>query len=122
MIVLQNTSAAQKVHATVDRLAVHRSPPCVGFLKVNSDAALARGLRIGPGIVIQDSREFVVAASSQVLSAGVAPFVAEALALLRGITLAQDCGISPCVFEADSKQEVEMVVNRLSPLSEVRWV
>ncbi|KAL5740194.1 hypothetical protein ACOSQ2_029374 [Xanthoceras sorbifolium] len=68
---------------------------------------------VGLGIICRDHSGSVLAASAQKLIAGYSVFIAEALAVLRGLQFALASGLLPVVLETDSL-DVAFVINNPS--------
>ncbi|KAK2634134.1 hypothetical protein Ddye_028926 [Dipteronia dyeriana] len=82
-------------------------PPLEGVFKVNSDVVLDRDkLVVGVGLVVRNCQG-LIATSAQRICASYTLLVAEAVAVLHGINLAIDIGLTPFVIEKD----VLVVVN-----------
>ncbi|KAK2639011.1 hypothetical protein Ddye_026806 [Dipteronia dyeriana] len=78
-------------------------PPVAGKFKMNTDTAIdSIGGRAGIDIIFRDSEGNVLASCSQKIMVGYTPQVVEAVALLRGLMLAQDVGIWPWEVELDA--------------------
>ncbi|KAK3188891.1 hypothetical protein Dsin_028452 [Dipteronia sinensis] len=96
------------------------SPPAIGQLKMNTDAALdAESGRVGVGITIRNHLGEVMASSAQSVEAGHSPQVAEALAIFRGLIFARDSWLLPCSVESDAQVIVNLINSDDTPLSEV---
>ncbi|KAK3229296.1 hypothetical protein Dsin_001177 [Dipteronia sinensis] len=68
-------------------------PPCLGRFKLNCDATINKlGRSVRVGIVVHDCYGYVVASNTQRIQATYNPQVAEAVAIYRGIMLAQEAG------------------------------
>ena len=75
--------------------------PDLGSYKINSDAALDMvGHTVGVGVVIRNSDGLVMASNSQEIATTFSPQVAEAVAICRGLQLAVDSGLIPCMLES----------------------
>ena len=78
-------------------------PPLSGLFKINCDAFIDLvGQIVRVGIVICDETGFVMASSSQRITAIYTPQVADVVAILRGLQLAIDTCIHPVVVESDA--------------------
>ncbi|KAK3230321.1 hypothetical protein Dsin_002202 [Dipteronia sinensis] len=97
--------------------------PVVGIYKVNTDAAIQSAHnRVGIGIMIRDNMGNVMGCSTQVLEACFSPQVAEATAILRGISFAIDSGLLLTVFESDAKVVVDLINSGTAPRDETGTV
>ncbi|KAL6218517.1 hypothetical protein ACLB2K_011727 [Fragaria x ananassa] len=86
------------------------SPPPVGWVKVNSDAAWLPSSSAGLGVIIRDSSERVIGGLAE---AAVIPSVegAEAEAILRGVELAISLNLKQIIVESDSKQLISELLS-----------
>ncbi|KAK2643243.1 hypothetical protein Ddye_025006 [Dipteronia dyeriana] len=88
------------------------NPPGAGLYKLNTDAALlAENCSVGVGVVIRNEGGLVMAATTQRIEATYVLEVAEAVAMLRGITLAVYIGLVPVIIESDHHNLVRKVVD-----------
>ncbi|KAL5802996.1 hypothetical protein ACOSQ4_031301 [Xanthoceras sorbifolium] len=112
-----------KFPSVVRHKDVKWKPPNAGMFKINTDAGVdvSKG-HIGIGVVIRDHRGFVVALCAQGLDSLFSPSIAEALAILRGVKLAIDNGLSLFCLESDADVVVKMITSKFVPLSEIRVV
>ncbi|KAK0593300.1 hypothetical protein LWI29_034527 [Acer saccharum] len=62
-------------------------------------------------MVIRDDSGFVLACSSQVLTASFSAQTAEIMAIGRAIVFSRDCGLFPCVLESDAEVVVKWILN-----------
>ncbi|KAK3198904.1 hypothetical protein Dsin_022319 [Dipteronia sinensis] len=86
-----------------DPVVVRWQPLGMGYYKINSNATVDCGsATVGVGLTIHDCEGFVMAVSAQRIQANYSPQVAEAVALLHGIILAADAGLSSIVVESDA--------------------
>ncbi|KAL5820684.1 hypothetical protein ACOSQ3_022566 [Xanthoceras sorbifolium] len=70
--------------------------PSLGWLKLNTEPAFdSCRRRLGFGVVICDSKGLVMLSGSLVFDGFFSPEIAEAMAILRGVQLAQEMGFSP---------------------------
>ena len=84
--------------------------PPVGFFKVNVDgAAFDDGRPSCIGVVIRDSRGFLIAASNKILPASFSAEITESLALQEGVLLASDLGISHVLVESDALSVIQAI-------------
>ena len=82
----------------------------VGFFKVNVDgAAFDDGRPSCIGVVIRDSRGFLIAASNKVLPASFFAEITESLALQEGVLLASDLGISHVLVELNALSVIQAI-------------
>ncbi|KAL5823849.1 hypothetical protein ACOSQ4_021749 [Xanthoceras sorbifolium] len=94
--------------------------PCVGAFKINVDAACNRsGGRSGTGIVIRNAQGTVVDAAALVFQGFSSVEVAEARAILGGLSLAVDNGWYPIFIESDSLNVVRLCKGDSFSLSEI---
>ncbi|KAK3230018.1 hypothetical protein Dsin_001899 [Dipteronia sinensis] len=85
-------------------------PPEVGFFKLNTYAAIdVQKWCVGLGMVVRDHFGAVKAYSTQRIEARYSASVAEALAILRGISFAIYCGYDHLVIESDALGVVNMI-------------
>ncbi|KAL6134961.1 hypothetical protein ACLB2K_067189 [Fragaria x ananassa] len=86
------------------------SPPPVGWVKVNSDAAWLPSSSAGLGVIIRDSSGRVIGGLAE---AAVIPSVegAEAEAILRGVELAISLNLKQIIVESDSKQLISELLS-----------
>ncbi|KAK3183220.1 hypothetical protein Dsin_030506 [Dipteronia sinensis] len=85
-------------------------PPEVGFFKLNTDAAIdVQKWCVGLGMVVRDCFGAVKAGSIQRIEARYSASVAEALAILRGISFAIYCGYDHLIIESDALGVVNMI-------------
>nr|POE67812.1 hypothetical protein CFP56_29351 [Quercus suber] len=63
-----------------------------------------------PGVVIQDNRGDVLAASSKVLSASFSAEISEALAMQEGVLCAAEMEVSHAIFESDSLSIIKQLL------------
>lgn len=77
-------------------------PPTVGFLKLNTDAAVRGESGCGLGGVVRDDMGAVVWGFAQRRDGVLSVDVAEALAVKEGVHLAATRGVSNLVIEVDS--------------------
>ena len=82
----------------------------MGFFKVNVDgAALDDGRPSSIGVVIRDSRGFLIAASNKILSAPFPAKIIEAMALQERVLLASDTGISHVIVESNALSIIQAI-------------
>ncbi|KAK4847823.1 hypothetical protein QYF36_006261 [Acer negundo] len=85
------------------------NPFSPGHYKVNCDATLDAKRRNGFGLVIRDSNDFVMAASSQVMVGSFNAQAAEVIGILKGIQFSTDCGLFLCSFEFNAEVVVRWI-------------
>ena len=86
-----------------------QAPPS-GFFKVNvDDAASNDGRPSSIGVVIRDSRGFLIAASNKILPTPFSAEITEAMALQEGVLLASDMGISHVIVESDALSIIQAI-------------
>ena len=84
--------------------------PPLGFFKVNVDgAALDDGRPSSIGVVIRDSRGFLIAASNKILPAPFPAKIIEAMALQEGVLLASNMGISHVIVESNALSIIQAI-------------
>ncbi|KAF7809654.1 reverse transcriptase [Senna tora] len=89
---LEGTSGPGPSHSS-EKVGVKWVPPCDGCFKINSDATFSNpGERSGVGVVIRDNMGVVVDGASLCTRAP-SCFGAEALALLKGMEMAESLGL-----------------------------
>ncbi|KAL5854145.1 hypothetical protein ACOSQ4_003947 [Xanthoceras sorbifolium] len=99
---------------------LHWEAPSPSWVKLNSNAAIdLPNKKIDFGVVIRDYESRVIAAMASSLSSMVSVECAEGLAMLEGLKLAVDVGVSHCVVETDAASLVSLVVNKLTPRSDI---
>ena len=95
-------------------------PPDPGMYKINSDVVLDMvGHMVGLGVVIRNSDGLVMSSSSQKITTTFFPQVAEAVAISRGLQLAIDSGLTPCMLESDAEVVVKWINNVVPLCSEI---
>ncbi|KAK2655636.1 hypothetical protein Ddye_008688 [Dipteronia dyeriana] len=94
--------------------------PYMGVFKTNTDVGLRESDKVsGVGVVVRDSNGKVRLAYCHHLSAYFSPQVAEAMAILKGICLAEECGLAPVVLESDALFMVNMICRKEVSCTEV---
>ncbi|KAK3220167.1 hypothetical protein Dsin_014137 [Dipteronia sinensis] len=78
-------------------------------------------LVVGVGLVIRDYQGMVMATSAQCICASYSPLLAEAVAVLRGITLAIETGLTPCVIETEALDVVKLIQTGKASLADMGW-
>jgi hypothetical protein len=91
------------VHRRASRISLpHWTPPPEGTVFISVDAALfAPSSRMGVGVVIRNHIGMCLFACSQVFDAVTSPELAEALAVRRALTLAQEEGFNKIILASD---------------------
>ncbi|KAL5743609.1 hypothetical protein ACOSQ2_026725 [Xanthoceras sorbifolium] len=85
------------------------SRPPDGAFKLNVDASVVSGLGcFGLGLIFRDDSGFPVLAKSQVCSGSISVKVAEARAVLEGVSLAVELAFFPLFIESDSLSVVQL--------------
>lgn len=97
-------------HSLPETIPTTWSPPPVGWVKVNSDAAWLPSSSAGLGVIIRDSSGRVIRGLAE---AAVIPSVegAEAEAILRGVELAISLNLKQIIVESDSKQLISELLS-----------
>ncbi|KAI9169470.1 hypothetical protein LWI28_012764 [Acer negundo] len=101
--------------------AVSWQLPVEGTYKVNSDAAIDKDRQaVGIGLVIRDHQGMVLmATSTQCIHARYGPLVAKAAAILRGVILAIETGLTPFVVETDALGVANLVKAGFAPSADI---
>ncbi|KAL5856495.1 hypothetical protein ACOSQ3_003953 [Xanthoceras sorbifolium] len=95
---------------------LHWEAPSPSWVKLNSNAAIdLPNKKIDFGVVIRDYESRVIAAMASSLSSMVSVECAEGLAMLEGLKLAVDMGVSHCVLTPRS--DIGLIVSDLLSLS-----
>ncbi|KAH7572293.1 hypothetical protein JRO89_XS04G0233800 [Xanthoceras sorbifolium] len=112
-------------------LAVHSAPllsvedtvgwsESPGWVKINSDVAVdVRGRRLGFGVVIRDCSGKVLVSYTSLLLGLFSSDIGEALAILLGLHLAIDMGLSTVCVESDAASIVKQLSSRVSSCSDI---
>jgi hypothetical protein len=88
------------------------SPPPVGMVSINIDAAIFTSSRqMGSGVVIRDHNGVYLTACSERVDEVVTPEIAEALAMRRAMSLAKDEGFSKIIVNSDCLSVVKRVMS-----------
>ncbi|KAL5790370.1 hypothetical protein ACOSQ2_005258 [Xanthoceras sorbifolium] len=96
------------------------SAPINEAFKINTDAAcFPSSNRTGFGVIIRDSCGHVMLSSTHNCSAGYLPFIAEALAIRKGLQLALEAGIYPYYLESDAATMVKLISSNVCLASDV---
>ncbi|KAL5817062.1 hypothetical protein ACOSQ3_025440 [Xanthoceras sorbifolium] len=95
-------------------------PPNSNCYKFNTDASIDDHKNCtGLGVIIRDSRGLVMASCVKGFDSLYSPPIAEALAILRGITLAVETGLLLVCVESDTKFVVNLITSKAAPISEI---
>ncbi|KAK2644314.1 hypothetical protein Ddye_019509 [Dipteronia dyeriana] len=85
-------------------------PPGGGLYKVNTNAALgSNGDMVGPGIIVCDHEGFVMGACAKLTHTVYSPQIAEAYAILTGLSFTRDSSLVPCLVESDAQVVVNLI-------------
>ena len=95
-----------------EEVDVRWKAPGEGVLKLNSDAALIKGVDIGMGSVVRDSLGEVLMATCCGLMAVDSPDLAEALSMRHGLKVAVEAGLRALMVETDCKKLVTHLQSR----------
>ncbi|KAL5733341.1 hypothetical protein ACOSQ2_033033 [Xanthoceras sorbifolium] len=94
--------------------------PSPGWVKINSDVAVdVRGRRLGFGVVFRDFAGKVLVSYTSLLLGLFSSDIGEALAILYGLRLAVDLGLSSVCVESDAASIVKQLASRDSPCSDI---
>ncbi|KAL5742583.1 hypothetical protein ACOSP7_011960 [Xanthoceras sorbifolium] len=118
---LVDFQAAVAVPSVRCELVVERwRAPSPGWFKINSDVAVdVRGRRLGFGVVIRDYTGKVLVSYTSLLLGLFSSDIGEALAILRGLRLAIDMGLSTVCVESDAASVVKQLSSRVSSCSDI---
>ncbi|KAL5823443.1 hypothetical protein ACOSQ4_021343 [Xanthoceras sorbifolium] len=95
-------------------------PPPSGVFKLNVNASVFKGGRqVGTGSVVSRSDGSLVSAAASVFHRGFAVNVAEALAVLDGLSLATSKGLLPLLDECDALNVVNLYLGIISSRLEI---
>ncbi|KAK3184746.1 hypothetical protein Dsin_032032 [Dipteronia sinensis] len=95
----------------------------MGVYKLNTDAAVnSKNNCVGQGLVIRNHRGMVMASSAQNMDMLVTPYVAEAMAILKGLVFVVDIGLLPVAVETDALNVVNLIKSDLQSNSFVEGV
>ena len=95
-------------------------PPSPGVCAISVDAAVDyTSSRYGTGCVIRDHRGVVVASEISVNQRGFSPPLAEAAAIIRGLSLAKELEIWRVVVQSDCLQVVNAIKSKDTPSTEL---
>ncbi|KAL5804219.1 hypothetical protein ACOSQ3_031019 [Xanthoceras sorbifolium] len=107
-------------YSLVRHIDVKWHPPNSNCYKVNTDASIDdHKIRTGLGVIIRDSRGIVMASYVNGFDSLYFPPIAEALVILRGITLAVQTGLLPICVELDAEFVVNLIMSKATPISEI---
>ncbi|KAL5783297.1 hypothetical protein ACOSP7_008326 [Xanthoceras sorbifolium] len=94
--------------------------PSPGWVKINSDVAVdVRGRRLGFGVVIRDCTGKVLVSYTSLLLGLFSSDIGEALAILLGLRLAIDMGLSTVCVESDAASVVKQLSSQVSSCSDI---
>ncbi|KAL5783740.1 hypothetical protein ACOSP7_008769 [Xanthoceras sorbifolium] len=94
--------------------------PSPGWVKINSDVAVdVRGRRLGFGVVIRDCTGKVLVSYTSLLLGLFSSDIGEALAILLGLRLAIDMGLSTVCVESDAASVVKQLSSRVTSCSDI---
>ncbi|KAL5818944.1 hypothetical protein ACOSQ4_022786 [Xanthoceras sorbifolium] len=94
--------------------------PSPGWVKINSDVAVdVRGRRLGFGVVLRDFAGKVLVSYTSLLLGLFSSDIGEALAILYGLRLAVDLGLSSICVEYDAASIVKQLSSRDSSCSDI---
>ncbi|KAL5815344.1 hypothetical protein ACOSQ4_025985 [Xanthoceras sorbifolium] len=118
---LVDFQAAVAVPSVRCELVVERwRAPSPGWFIINSDVAVdVRGRRLGFGVVIRDYTGKVLVSYTSLLLGLFSSDIGEALAILRGLRLAIDMGLSTVCVESDAASVVKQLSSRVSSCSDI---
>ena len=95
-------------------------PPRPEIVAINVDAAIdSRGSRVGTGCVLRDHRGVVLASEVSATAHGLAPSLAEASAILRGLRFASDSGFRRVVVHSDCLHVINEIKSGDIPTTEL---
>jgi ribonuclease HI len=108
MSILSIVANAAKVKANNGTRATKWCKPPPRYFKVNVDGSIHHDSHAGSiGAVIKDSKGEFSAASTLFLPHVASPAVAEAMAMRKGLSLANRLGCSNVIMESDSTETIE---------------
>ncbi|KAL5854464.1 hypothetical protein ACOSQ4_004266 [Xanthoceras sorbifolium] len=118
---LVDFQAAVAVPSVRCELVVERwLAPSPGWVKINSDVAVdVRGRRLGFGVVIRDCTGKVLVSYTSLLLGLFSSDIGEALAILLGLRLAIDMGLSTVCVESDAAPVVKQLSSRVISCSDI---
>ncbi|KAL5780466.1 hypothetical protein ACOSQ2_011203 [Xanthoceras sorbifolium] len=118
---LVDFQAAVAVPSVRCELVVERwLAPSPGWVKINSDVAVdVRGRRLGFGVVIRDYTGKVLVSYTSLLLGLFSSDIGEALAILLGLRLAIDMGLSTVCVESDAASVVKQLSSRVTSCSDI---
>ncbi|KAL5756141.1 hypothetical protein ACOSQ2_020887 [Xanthoceras sorbifolium] len=94
--------------------------PSPGWVKIHSDVAVdVRGRRLGFGVVLRDFAGKVLMSYTSLLLGLFSSDIGEALAILYGLRLAVDLGLSSICVESDAASIVKQLSSRDSSCSDI---
>lgn len=77
---------------------------------------------VGIGLVIRDLQGIVMATSTQRIHASYSPLVAEAVAVLRGVIMTIETGLTPFVVETDALGVANLVKAGFAPSADIALI
>ncbi|KAL5758555.1 hypothetical protein ACOSP7_021166 [Xanthoceras sorbifolium] len=96
------------------------SAPLGGVFKINTDATcFPFEHQTGLGVITRDNSGKILLSCAQNLLASFSPFVAEALAIKKGLERAVDASLCPCLLESDASTVVDLISSKDCPTSGV---
>ncbi|KAH7566475.1 hypothetical protein JRO89_XS08G0169600 [Xanthoceras sorbifolium] len=94
--------------------------PNPGWVKINADVAVdVRGRRLGFGVVLRDCTGKVLVSYTSLLLGLFSSDIGEALAILLGLHLAIDMGLSTVCVESDAASVVKQLSSRVTSCSDI---
>ncbi|KAL5826311.1 hypothetical protein ACOSQ4_018108 [Xanthoceras sorbifolium] len=110
-------------HSPVSRGSAKWTPPAPNFFKLNSDSALDVSRNItGLGAVLRDSCGAVLLSCVDTISGLLPPIVAEAKAILLGLSVAIEGGFSFLLIKSDYAAVIQLLSESKLPISTVGLV
>ncbi|KAK2634369.1 hypothetical protein Ddye_029161 [Dipteronia dyeriana] len=92
---------------------------CSDWLYHGSSGVGGKGCKVGIGIIIRDSSGNVKVSSAQSFQAGLTTPIAKAMAIKRGLILALEIGLFPCVVDSDAQSVVKLISLPDIPCAEI---
>ena len=112
-LIMEHLFVFKTNHRRESFLAGSWSPPPVGSLMVNVDAAIFTASRqMGAGIVVRDHMGSCIAASCSSIAAITVPELAEALAVRLALSFAKDEGMDNILVASDCLAVVQRVASK----------
>ncbi|KAL5754547.1 hypothetical protein ACOSP7_022767 [Xanthoceras sorbifolium] len=110
-------------HSPASRRSVKWTPPAPNFFKLNTDAALDVSRNTtGLGAVLRDSCVAVLLSCVDKITGMLPPIVAEAKAILLGLSVAIEGGFSSLIIESECAKVIKLLSESKSPISAVGMV